>query len=120
EAPMRHLYKLDLSGPWCNPYYRDVGRQPVDEVGATAWAESPNAETIHELRLSGTRLKDTGLRALARSTRLRSLEYLDISNNTFSQDGMAALEQSSLWNSLRELSFSNCRLDDNAIKSLTR
>ena len=40
---MPHLKSLDLSGPRINPYYWNVGQQPLLDAGAAAWANSANA-----------------------------------------------------------------------------
>jgi Ran GTPase-activating protein (RanGAP) involved in mRNA processing and transport len=114
------LRSLDLSGPWCNPYYVDNGEQPVEDSGAAAWADSPNAETLRELKLRKCSLTDAGLKAIAGSVRLSKLSTLDLSHSSFSADSMSAWVNSNLWNTLRELHLNDCRLDDIAIKELTR
>src|SRR5262245_53598531 len=81
SVPMPPLQSLDLSGPPANPYYGNIGQQPVLDTGAAAWANSASAEGLKELRLSNCHLTDEALTAIFRSSRLRSLEKLDLSHS---------------------------------------
>lgn len=119
ETPMSRLRNLNLSGPPCNPYYKCVGQQPVGDGGAAAWAVSPNADTLQELRLRNACLTDAGLQSLANSSRLALLSELDVSHSVFTPDGLGALATATLWHSLRELRLNDVRLDDAGIIALT-
>jgi hypothetical protein len=120
-VPIPHLQSLDLSGPKTNPYYWNIGQQPLLDAGAAAWANSANAERLKELRLANCHLTDEALIAVFRSSRLRSLETLDLSHNVFTAAAIAqAVVGSPLWQALRELRLDDCRLDDAGLEALTR
>jgi hypothetical protein len=118
---MPRLQSLDLSGPPINPYYWNIGQQPLLDAGAAAWANSANAGRLKQLRLANCHLTDEALTAVFRSGRLRKLEQLDLSHNAFTA---AAIERavvgSPLWQTLREVGLSHCRLDNAAMKALAR
>jgi hypothetical protein len=119
SVPMPHLQSLDLSGPGVDPYYFNVGQQPLLDTGAAAWANSANAERLKELRLSNCHLTDEALTAIFRSSRLRSLEQLDLSHGAFTAAAIApAVVGSSLWQTLREVGLNNCGLDNAAVEAL--
>ncbi len=118
---MPQLRGLNLSGPSINPYYWDVGQQPLLDAGAVAWASSANAGQLRCLRLRNAHLTDEALTAIFRSPRLRSPEELDLSHNTFTAAAIAqAVVGSSLWQTLKELGLNDCRLDNAAIEALSR
>jgi Ran GTPase-activating protein (RanGAP) involved in mRNA processing and transport len=118
---MPHLQSLDLSGPPINPYYWDIGQQPLLDVGAAAWANSANAERLRQLRLSNCHLTDEALIAIFQSARLRNLEVLDLSHNSFTAAAIArAVVGSPLWRTLTELGLNQCRLDNTALEALAR
>jgi hypothetical protein len=120
-APMPHLESLDLSGPPINPYYMDIGQQPLLDAGAAAWANSANAERLKQLRLANCHLTDEALAALFRSARLRRLEQLELSHNAFTAAAIrGAVVGSPLWQTLRELGLNHCRLDNAALEALAR
>lgn len=120
QVDMPHLETLDLSGPGINPYYWNVGQQPILDAGAVAWANSGNARTLKQLRLANCHLTDEALKAIFRSPQLRNLAHLDVSHNSFTGSAIAdAVVGSPLWQTLKELAFSNCRLDNAAIEALT-
>ncbi|QEH34449.1 Leucine Rich repeats (2 copies) [Aquisphaera giovannonii] len=118
---MPHLRTLDLSGPEINPYYWNIGQQPIRDEGAAAWAESRNARQLTRLRLRNGHLTDDALIAIFGSPQLRTLEELDLSDNAFTAAAIARGSVGSpLWRTLRQLGLSHCRLDDAAIESLAR
>ena len=120
SVAMPHLQSLDLSGPSVNPYYWNVGQQPLLDAGAAAWASSANARPLKRLRLQNCHLTDEALTAIFQSPQLRNLEELDLSHNTFTAAAIAqAVVGSSLWHTLKELSLNNCRLDNAAIEALS-
>jgi hypothetical protein len=117
---MPHLLSLDLSGPRVNPYYWNVGQQPLLDTGAAAWANSANARELKRLRLQSCHLTDEALTAIFRSPQLRNLEELDLSHNAFTSAAIAqAVVGSSLWHTLKELGLNNCRLGNSAIEALS-
>jgi hypothetical protein len=121
SVDMPHLQSLDLSGPRVNPYYWNVGQQPLLDAGAAAWASSANARQLKRLRLQNGHLTDEALTALFRSSQLRNLEELDLSHNAFTAAAIAqAVVGSPLWHTLKELGLNHCRLDNAAIKALSR
>jgi hypothetical protein len=111
---------LNLSGPRCNPYYSNIGEQPVGDAGVAAWADSPNAATLEEPRLSGSSVGDDGLRALARSRRWQNLTTLDLSHAEFSPDAVAALSDSPLFQQVRTLNLSHTGFGDDHARAPTR
>jgi hypothetical protein len=116
---MPHLQSLDLSGPSINPYYWNVGQQPVLDAGVAAWAESASAEGLKHLLLGNCHLTDEALTAIFRSARLRGLESLDLSHNAFTAAAIAqAVVGSPVWQTLRELGLNHCRLDNAAVEAL--
>jgi hypothetical protein len=118
---MPHLQSLDLSGPRLNPYYWNVGQQPLLDTGVAAWTNSANAERLRVLRLANCHLTDAALTAIFQSSRLRTLEQLDLSHNAFTAFAIAqAVVGSSLWQTLRELGLNDCRLDNAALEELAR
>jgi hypothetical protein len=120
-VPMPHLHSLDLSGPSINPYYWDIGQQPLLDAGAAAWAEGANAERLKHLRLANCHVTDEGLTAVFRSARLQNLEHLDLSHNALTAAAVArAVVGSPRWQTLRELGLNHCRLDDAAMEALAR
>lgn len=119
EVSMPLLESLDLSGPDTNPYYWNVGVQPILDAGATAWAHSDNATHLKGLRLSNCHLTDAGLEAIFNSSRMRELRELDLSHNSFTAAGVSAIVGSTLWSTLERLRFNNCRLGNQAIETLT-
>lgn len=121
SVPMPQLQSLDLSGPGINPYYWNIGQQPILDAGASAWAESANTRQLKRLRLKNTHLTDASLLAIFRSKQLRNLEELDLSNNAFTADAIAeSAVGSSLWSTLRTLGLNHCRLDNAAVEALSR
>jgi Ran GTPase-activating protein (RanGAP) involved in mRNA processing and transport len=121
EVGMPHLQSLDLSGPRINPYYWNVGQQPLLDAGAAAWARSPNAKHLKSLRLQNCHLTDEALTEIFRSSQLRSLEQLDLSHNRFSAAAISqAVVGSPLWQTLKDLGLNNCGLDNPAIAALSR
>lgn len=121
SAPMPRLEELALSGPWINPYYWNVGQQPLLDAGAAAWAASTNARRLKHLRLDNCHLTDDGLSAIFRSLELRCLEVLDLSHNAFTAAAIAhSVVGSPLWQTLEALGLDHCRLDDAAIAALCR
>ncbi len=118
---MPRLQSLDLSGPPINPYYWDIGQQPVLDAGAAAWAHSACAKRLKHLRLANCHLTDEALAAVFRSARLGHLEKLDLSHNAFTAAAVArAVVGSPLWQTLRELGLNHCRLDDAAVEALAQ
>ncbi|QDU73558.1 Leucine Rich repeats (2 copies) [Bremerella volcania] len=117
---MPYLESLDLSGPDINPYYWNVGVQPILDTGATAWANSKSVQNLKRLRLSNCHLTDTSLAAIFDSSQLRQLTELDLSHNSFTADGFSQLASSPIWQTLHRLSLNNCRLENDAIESLAR
>jgi hypothetical protein len=121
DVRMPHLQSLDLSGPRINPYYWNVGQQPVLDAGVAAWADSANAERLKHLRLANCHLTDEALTAIFRSARLPNLEKLDLSHNAFTAAAVAqAVVGSPLWQTLQELGWNDCRLDNAAMEALAR
>lgn len=121
SVPIPHLQSLNLGGPSIHPYYWNVGQQPLLDGGAAAWAGSPNAEGLTELRLANCHLTDEALTAIFQSGRLRRLEKLDLSHNWFTAAAIArAVAGSPLWQTLRELALNDCRLDNAALEELVR
>src|SRR5262249_55941724 len=115
SVPMPHLQTLDLSGPEVNPYYWNVGQQPIMDGGASAWAQTTNARTLKRLRLKNGHLTDASLLAIFRSPELRNLQELDLSSNAFTASGITeGVVGSPLWNTLQELGLNHCRLDNAA------
>ena len=84
NVDMPFLESLDLSGPRINPYYWNVGQQPLLDAGAAAWANSVNARRLKQLWMRNCHLTDEALIAVFQSAQLRNLEVLDLSNNSFS------------------------------------
>jgi hypothetical protein len=116
---MPHLERLDLSGPPVNPYYWNVGQQPVLDAGASAWAHSASAERLKHLRLANCHLTDEALTDICRSARLRNLVELDLSHNAFTAAAIAqTVVGSPVWQTLRGLGLNHCRLDDAAMEAL--
>jgi hypothetical protein len=121
QVDMPRLQHLDLSGPHVNPYYWNVGQQPILDAGACAWANSRNAMRLRHLRLSNCFLSDEALRAVFQSPHLRRLEQLDLSHSSFTAAAISqAVVESPLWRTLRELGLNDCRLDNDAIDALAR
>jgi Ran GTPase-activating protein (RanGAP) involved in mRNA processing and transport len=121
DVAMPHLQSLDLSGPSINPYYWNIGQQPLLDKGAAAWANSKNAKHLKRLRLQNCYLTDEALTAIFQSSRLRNLEQLDLSHNSFTASAIAqAAVGSPLWQTLKELGLNNCRLDNAAMEGLSR
>jgi hypothetical protein len=119
SVAMPRLQSLDLSGPRINPYYWNVGQQPLLDAGAAAWATSANARRLKRLRLQNCHLTDLALTAIFRSPQFRKLEELDLSHGAFTAAAIAqAVVGSSLWHTLTELSLNHCRLDNAAIEAL--
>lgn len=121
SVDMPHLESLDLSGPDINPYYWNIGQQPLLDRGAAAWANNANARKLRSLRLANCHLTDAALVATFQSSKLRKLEELDLSHNSFTDAAIAqAVVKSPRWQTLRALGINNCRLNDAAIDALTR
>jgi Ran GTPase-activating protein (RanGAP) involved in mRNA processing and transport len=118
KVKMPRLESLDLSGPVINPYYWNVGVQPILDAGAAAWANCDNANGLKRLRLSNCHLTDAGLMAIFKSSRLHALTELDLSHSSFSISGMSQIVGSRLWHTLYQLSLNDCRLDNDAIEAL--
>jgi Ran GTPase-activating protein (RanGAP) involved in mRNA processing and transport len=120
-AYMPCLQTLDLSGPGINPYYWNVGQQPILDAGAAAWANSANAKKLKTLRLQNCHITDEALTAVFQSPHLRNLESLDLSHNAFTAAAISqAVVGSPLWHTLRDLGLNHCRLDNAALEALTR
>jgi len=118
---MPHLRCLDLSGPPINPYYWDIGQQPLLDAGAMAWANSANARQLKRLRMQNCHLTDQALAAVFQSPQLRNLEELDLSHSSFTAGAISqAVVGSPLWQLLKELALNDCRLDSTTIEALTR
>src|SRR5262249_30814876 len=83
RVDMPHLRTIHLGGPGINPYYWNVGQQPLLDAGAVAWAESANARQLRRLQLQNCHMTDEALTAIFRSPQLRNLEVLDLSHNAF-------------------------------------
>ena len=121
NVPMPHLESVDLSGPLINPYYWNIGQQPLLDAGAAAWANSANAKRLKRLRMQNGFLTDEALTAVFQSPRLRNLEELDLSHNSYSAAAISqAVVGSPLWQTLKEVELNDCRLDSAAIEALTR
>jgi Ran GTPase-activating protein (RanGAP) involved in mRNA processing and transport len=121
EVAMPHLESLDLSGPRINPYYWNVGQQPLLDAGAGAWANSANAKRLKLLRFQNCHLTDKALTAIFQSSQLQNLEELDLSHNSFTAAAIAQVVVGSpLWRPLKELGLNNCRLDNGAVEALAR
>ena len=120
EVDMPNLHSLDLSGPRINPYYWNIGEQPLLDAGAAAWANSANAQRLKVLRLANCHLTDKALTAVFRSSQLRNLEHLDLSHNSFTAAGLGAAAGSLLWRTLQTVALKNCRLDNDAMEALSR
>jgi Ran GTPase-activating protein (RanGAP) involved in mRNA processing and transport len=121
EVDMPHLQRLDLSGPPINPYYWNVGQQPLLDTGAAAWANSANSKQLKRLRLNNCHLTDEALTAIFQSSQLRNLEELDLSHNSFTATAISqAVVGSLLWQTLKELGLNDCRLDNAAMEVLSR
>lgn len=119
-ADMPKLESLDLSGPGINPYYWNVGVQPILDTGAIAWANSNNVKSLKQLRLSNCHLTDKSLTAIFQSPHLTQLTELDLSHNLFSSAGFSTVADSPIWQKLHQLSLNDCRLDNDAIEALAR
>jgi Leucine-rich repeat (LRR) protein len=117
---MPHLESLDLSGPRINPYYSNIGQQPLLDTGAAAWANSANAKQLKHLRLQNCHLTDEALTAIFQSSQLRNLKELDLSDNSFTATAISQAIVSPLWQTLMELGLNNCRLDNAAMEALSR
>lgn len=115
---MPHLESLNLSGPSINPYYWNVGVQPILDTGAIAWASSNNAKNLKQLRLSNCHLTDKSLTAIFESPHLTQLTELDLSHNSFSAAGFSSAADSPIWQTLHQLSLNDCRLDNDAIEAI--
>lgn len=121
QANIPHLESLDLSGPGINPYYWNIGEQPLLDQGAAAWANSPNVKQLKSLKLANCHLTDAGLAAIFQSPQLQKLEHLDLAHNSFSAAAIAqTVVGSPLWRTLRDLGLDHCRLDNDAIEALTK
>jgi Leucine Rich repeat len=121
KAEMPRLERVDFSGPRINPYYWNIGQQPMLDAGAIAWGNSPNLRRVKSLRFRNCHLSDAALVAIFQSPHLGALEQLDLSDNAFSQKGIAkGVVGSPLWQTLREVGLSHCRLDNAAIVALTQ
>lgn len=117
---MPHLESIDFSGPRINPYYWNIGQQPLLDAGAIAWAKSPNVGKVKQLRMKNCFLGDAALQAIFQSSQLRHVETLDLAHNSFSAKAIKkAVVDSSLWQTLQELGLSHCRLDNEAMESLS-
>jgi hypothetical protein len=120
SVAMPRLQSLDLSGPRINPYYWNVGQQPLLDAGAAAWAASASVRRLKRLRLQNCHLTDEALTSIFRSPQLRRLEELDLSHSAFTAAAIAqAVVGSPLWRNLKELSLNHCRLDNAAIEALS-
>ena len=119
KVSMPHLESLDLSGPEINPYYWNVGVQPILDAGAKAWASSDNAKCLKSLRLSNCHLTDAGLTAIFQSSQFQGLTELDLSHSSFTASGVSQIVGSQLWQTLKRLSLNGCRLNNAAIEALT-
>ena len=118
NVPMLNLESLNLSGPTINPYYWNVGVQPILDGGAAAWASSANVRQLRHLNLANCHLTDDGLRAIFGSA-MEGLKTLDLSHNNFGAEAFRATADSSLWQTLEKLKLNHCRINDDAIESLT-
>lgn len=118
RASMPRLESLDLSGPTVNPYYWNVGTQPVLDQGAAAWANSDNVKKLKRLRLSNCHLSDAALTAIFRSSKFQVLTELDLSHSSFTASGFSQTVGAPLWQTLNRIGFNNCRLDNDAIEAL--
>ena len=117
SASMPNLESLDLSGPEVNPYYWNVGVQPIMDAGAAAWANSDNVKRLKQLRMSNCHLTESGLEAIFRSPKLQALTELDLSHNSFAT-GLSQIVDSPLWQKLETLKLNHCRLGNDAMEAL--
>ncbi len=115
---MPQLEELDLSGPSIQPYYFDLGHQPLLDAGVAAWMERPRPR-LQTLRLANVFLGDAGAAAVF-GARLPALHSLDLSHAQLSAEGVARFLGSALWDSLETLELHECRLDDAALEALVR
>ena len=118
-AELPSLLELNLSGPNVQPYYFDVGDQPVGDEGVSHLTQSGFVSRLRVLGLRNTFVADEGIGRLFSCPDL-SLEHLYLSHNALSADALGATRGSSLWTSLRRLTLENCRLGDTAIERLVQ
>lgn len=119
DVHMPALEYLDLSGrDGGSPYYGRPDVQPVGDLGANAWASSPNATKLTHLNMAATGLSTDGLTALMQSERLQNLNTLDLSCNPVGS-WPAALANAPVWQTLRTLDIAECTLGDHDIHALT-
>jgi hypothetical protein len=117
---MPNLESLDLSGPAINPYYWNIGVQPILDDGAAAWANSDNAKRLKRLRFSNCHLTDAALTSVFHTSNLHILTDLDLSHSWFTAAGFSQIANSPLWNTLKRLTLNDCRLDNDSIEALAR
>ncbi len=120
-VPMPRLQTLDLSGPRMNPYYWNVGQQPILDSGAGVWVHGANATQLKTLRLKNCFLTDEALAAIFQSSQLQGLEELDLSHNSFTAAAISqAVVGSRRWQTLKQLGLNDCRLGNREIEALCR
>ncbi len=119
RVEMPQLRELELSGPPINPYYWNVGQQPLLDAGALAWSESHSARGLTMLGLANCYLTDDSLIAVFQSPFLSRVETIDLSHNAFTAAGVSKTATSERWHTLKSVELNHCRLDNAAIESLT-
>jgi len=81
----------------------DLSRNSIGPMGARALADSPEVESLEELRLDINAIGDAGLASLAQSPHLRRLRRLEVCENRIGDPGVMALARSRLPESLDAL-----------------
>lgn len=117
---MPRLEHLDLSGPDINPYYWNIGQQPLLDSGVLPWINSAKAQTLKSLRIQNCHLTDETMVAILQSPYFQKLEHLEVSHNAFTVKAMSHASGSTIWKTLAELGLRHCRLDNPAIEALTK